>query len=41
MKILWITNGLFPEANAKLQGLTEIKGTGGWMIGLADALIQT
>lgn len=41
MRILWITNGLFPEANAKLQGLTEIKGTGGWMIGLSDALVQT
>lgn len=41
MKILWITNGLLPEATAKLQGQSEIKGTGGWLLSLADALKRT
>ena len=38
MKILWITNGLLPEATKQLQGQKELKGSGGWMQGLADAL---
>lgn len=41
MNILWVTNSLLPEATAKLQGQTEIKGTGGWLLALANALIQT
>lgn len=40
MKILWITNSLFPEATAKLNGQSEVKGTGGWLVALADALMQ-
>lgn len=41
MTILWITNGLLPEATAKLQEPAEIKGTGGWLLALANALMQT
>lgn len=40
MKILWITNGLFPEATAKLNGAKELKSTGGWMMSLAEALLS-
>lgn len=40
MNILWITNGLLPEATAKLGGATEIKRTGGWVYTLSDALIK-
>lgn len=38
MRILWITNVLFPEATAKLMGEKDIRGTGGWMIGLAESI---
>lgn len=38
MNILWITNALLPEATAKICGTKELKGTGGWILGLADAL---
>ena len=41
MKILWITNILFPEAEQKITGSGEIKSTGGWMIGAANALINS
>lgn len=40
MNILWITNGLFPEATAKLNGAKELKSTGGWMMSLAEALLS-
>lgn len=30
---------MLPEATAKLQGQEEIKGTGGWLLALADVLI--
>lgn len=40
MKILWITNILFPEAEQLLNGAGELKATGGWMLGAADALLQ-
>lgn len=40
MKVLWITNGLFPEATEKLKGAKELKGTGGWMMSLANALTE-
>lgn len=40
MKVLWITNGLFPEAEAALSRQNELKGSGGWLLGLSDALIR-
>lgn len=40
MKILWITNILFPEAEQLLNGSGELKTTGGWMLGSANALLQ-
>lgn len=39
MKILWITNILFPEAERLLSGNGELKASGGWMLGAADALL--
>lgn len=41
MNILWITNILFPEAVALLNGQEELKGSGGWLLGLAEALIES
>lgn len=40
MKILWITNIPLPEAKAKLTGNPELKATGGWLIGAANALLE-
>ena len=40
MKILWITNILFPEAEQLLTGFGELKDSGDWMLGAADALLQ-
>ena len=40
MKILWITNILFPEAEQLLVGNGELKSSGGWMLGAANALLQ-
>lgn len=40
MKILWITNILFPEAEQLLTGSGELKASGGWMLGAANALLQ-
>lgn len=40
MKILWITNILFPEAEQLLTGSGELKASGGWMLGAANALQQ-
>ena len=39
MKILWITNILFPEAEKLLTGNGEFKASGGWMLGAAEALL--
>lgn len=39
MKVLWITNVTFPEANGLLSQNTEMKGSGGWLTSLADALM--
>ncbi len=38
MKVLWITNMIFPEAQQILQGAGELKSSGGWMIAAAEAL---
>lgn len=40
MNLLWITYLVFPEANAKLIGQSDHKVSGGWMLGLAEALVQ-
>ena len=40
MKVLWITNILFPEAEQLLSGSGELKASGGWMLGAANALLQ-
>ena len=40
MNILWITNILFPEAERLLTGLGELKSSGGWMLGAAEALLD-
>ena len=40
MKILWITNILFPEARVLLTGKGELKSSGGWMLGAAEALLN-
>ena len=40
MKVLWITNILFPEVASKIIGSDELKSSGGWMLGAADALLE-
>lgn len=40
MKVLWITNILFPEASAVLTGNKELKSSGGWMLGAAKGLLE-
>ena len=40
MKVLWITNILFPEVEQMLTGTGELKSSGGWMLGAANALLQ-
>lgn len=40
MKILWITNILFPEALEKLTGNGVLKSSGGWMLGSAEMLLR-
>ena len=39
MKVLWITNVTFPEAKGLLNQNAEMKGSGGWLTSLADALV--
>lgn len=38
MNVLWITNIVFPEANALLKGEGALKASGGWMLGAAETL---
>ena len=40
MNILWITNITFPEAQNLLNGSGVLKGSGGWLIGSAQALTK-
>lgn len=40
MKILWITNILFPEATSQLVGNSDLKSSGGWMLGAAENLVN-
>lgn len=39
IKVLWITNIVFPEAMLLLKGTGDLKASGGWMLGAAQALI--
>lgn len=39
MRVLWITNILFPEAISKISSCEATSG-GGWMLGAAESLIQ-
>ena len=38
MKVLWLTNIIFPEALKLLSGESEFKSSGGWMLSLANDL---
>ena len=40
MKVLWITNILFPEATELITKKPTISRSGGWMIGAAKALVE-
>lgn len=40
MKVLWITNILFPEAVKLLAGEGELRSSGGWILGAAEALLE-
>lgn len=40
MKVLWISNIVFPEAQALLTGNSNFASSGGWMLGAADALLK-
>lgn len=40
MKVLWISNIVFPEAQALLTGNGGFSASGGWMLGAADAIIK-
>ena len=40
MKILWICNILFPEAEGLISGETSLRSSGGWMLGASAALTQ-
>lgn len=41
MKVLWITNILFPEAQKAITGKGELKGSGGWMTSSAEFLTNS
>lgn len=38
MRVLWITNILFPEASIQLTGNDQLKASGGWLLGSANML---
>lgn len=40
MRILWICQKLPPEADALLGGESELKSTGGWIVGMAGELTK-
>lgn len=41
MKILWVTNILFPEAENLITKKGELRSSGGWMLGAAEALLNS
>ena len=40
MRVLWITNIVFPEALRLLRGAGELRMSGGWLLGAAEALVR-
>ena len=40
MKVLWITNIVLPEAIQLLTGSGELKASGGWLLGAANAILK-
>ena len=40
MRVLWITNIVFPEAEKLINGTGGLKSSGGWMLGAAESLIK-
>ena len=40
MKVLWISNIVFPEALSLLKGEGALKSSGGWLIGAAETLVK-
>lgn len=40
MKLLWITNILFPEAQLSLTHQGDLKASGGWMIGASNSIMS-
>ena len=40
MKVLWITYGMFPEVASYITGNRNIKGSGGWLLGAANGLVE-
>ena len=40
MKILWITNIVFPEALGRISSTGDLKGGGGWLLAAADGLLK-
>ena len=40
MRVLWITNLLFPEASSIISGSKDLKSSGGWLLGAADGLLK-
>ncbi len=41
MRVLWITNILFPQAEYALGGNGRLKSSGGWLLGAAEALVNS
>ena len=41
MKILWITNILFPEAAGLISNKVDLRASGGWMLGAVEALLKS
>lgn len=40
MKVLWITNILFPEAEALITKRSDFKSSGGWLLGASESLVR-
>ncbi len=40
MRILWIVNSSFPEAQQLLTGTSDTKGGGGWLYSMANSLVE-
>ena len=40
MRVLWITNILFPEAEQLIKGYGDLHSSGGWLLGSANELCK-